>query len=210
MIGIELVAEMEIVVLHSLTESQSYDIQGLIKELVPGLCVSRERLVALVAALGTHFFVAVGDDGHIVGCATLCVFDTPTGRKACVEDVVVNPACRGQHIGKKLMEHIIDFARRELGDVDLHLTSSPRRVAANNLYRSVGFQQRETNVYNLVIRSSVSVVSRLREFIENEGRSCSMDLAGITPEYVYRMWGGTVALEEIAAGLEDIRNNGVE
>lgn len=53
-----------------------------------------------------------------------------------------------------------------------------------------------------------NLVQRLREFIENEGRSCSMDLAGITPEYVYRMWGGTVALEEIAAGLSTIRNNG--
>ena len=52
------------------------------------------------------------------------------------------------------------------------------------------------------------IIPRLREFIENEGRYCSMDLAGITPEYVYRMWGGTVALEEIAAGLSTIRNNG--
>lgn len=194
---------MEIIELQSLTESQALDVQALIKELVPGLPVSMERLVSIVVAPGTHFFAAVGDDGHIVGCATLCVFDTPTGRKACVEDVVVNPACRGQHIGRKLMEHIIDFARRELGNVDLHLTSSPRRVAANNLYRSVGFQQRETNVYNLEIRSSV--VSRLREFIENEGRSCSMDLAGITPEYVYRMWGGTVALEEIEKALAELK-----
>ena len=192
-----------IVELKSLTESQALDVQALIKELVPGLSVSLERLVSVVEAPGAHFFAAVGDDGHIVGCATLCVFDTPTGRKASVEDVVVNPVCRGQHIGRKLMEHIIDFARRELGDVELHLTSNPRRVAANNLYRSVGFQQRETNVYNLEIRSSV--VSRLREFIDNEGRSCSMDLAGITPEYVYRMWGGTVALEEISEALEVIR-----
>jgi hypothetical protein len=103
-----------------------------------------------------------------------------------------------------MMEHIIDFARRELGDVELHLTSTPKRVAANSLYRSVGFQQRETNVYNLEIKGSV--VSRLREFIENAGRSCSMDLGGITQEYVYRMWGGTVALEEIEAGLHHIRN----
>lgn len=194
---------MEIVLLRSLTESQLLDVQELIKELVPGLSVSSERLAALVTAPGTHFFAAVEDDGHVVGCATRCVFDTPTGRKASVEDVVVNPACRGQHIGKKLMEHIIDFARRELGDVELHLTSNPRRVAANSLYRSVGFQQRETNVYNLKIKGSV--VSRLREFIDNEGRSCSMDLAGITPEYVYRMWDGTVSLEEIEKALEDLK-----
>lgn len=194
---------MGIVELQSLTEPWVLDIQALIKELVPTLDVSADWLSALVTAPGTHFFAAVDDDGHVVGCATLCVFDTPTGRKACVEDVVVNPACRGKHIGRRLMEHIIDFARRELGDVDLHLTSSPRRVAANNLYRSVGFQQRETNVYNLEINGSV--VSRLREFIEIEGRSCSMDLAGITPEYVYRMWGGKVSLEEIEAGLKVIK-----
>lgn len=206
MIGLESVVEMmEIFLLRSLTESQLFDVQELIKELVPGLCVSSEKLASLVAAPGTHFFAAVEDDGHVVGCATLCVFDTPTGRKASVEDVVVNPACRGQHIGRKLMEFIIDYARRELGDVELHLTSNPRREAANNLYRSVGFQQRDTNVYNLEIKGSV--VSRLREFIENEGRSCSMDLGGITPEYVYRMWGGTIALEEISEALEVIRKD---
>ncbi len=32
-----------------------------------------------------------------------------------------------------------------------------------------------------------------------------MDLACITPEYVYRMWGGTVPLEEIEAGLKVVK-----
>ena len=139
-----------------MTGSQVLDVQALIKELEPDVAVSPERLTALVAAPGTHFFAAVEDDGHVVGCATLCVYDTPTGRKACVEDVVVRSACRGQHIGRKLMEHIIDFARRELGDVDLHLTSRPHRIAANQLYRSLGFQQRETNVYKMEIRGSIT------------------------------------------------------
>lgn len=46
---------------------------------------------------------------------------------------------------------------------------------------------------------------RLKEFMENEARSCSMDFGCITPEYLYRMWGGNVSLEEIAAGLREIR-----
>jgi len=46
------------------------------------------------------------------------------------------------------------------------------------------------------------LVARLRAFIENEMRSCSMDIAGITPLYVQRMWGGTETLEEIKAALE--------
>ena len=49
------------------------------------------------------------------------------------------------------------------------------------------------------------IISRLREFIEIEGRSCSMDLAGITPEYVYRMWGGSVAIEAIESALAEIK-----
>ncbi len=45
-------------------------------------------------------------------------------------------------------------------------------------------------------------VTRLREFIEVEARSCSMDPALITPEYVYRMWGGKVPIEEIEEAME--------
>lgn len=46
--------------------------------------------------------------------------------------------------------------------------------------------------------------TRLRAFLESEARSCSMDTGCITPEYVYRMWGGTVSLEEIEEGLKAI------
>ncbi len=49
------------------------------------------------------------------------------------------------------------------------------------------------------------IVERLKSFIENEGRSCSMDFGCVTPEYVYRMWGGTVAVEDIATAMEEVR-----
>ena len=42
---------------------------------------------------------------------------------------------------------------------------------------------------------------RLQEFMESEGRSCSFDPELITPEYVLRMWGGTVPLNEIEAAM---------
>ena len=41
------------------------------------------------------------------------------------------------------------------------------------------------------------VLSSLREFIENEVRSGSMDFGCITPLYIYRMWGGAVPVEKI-------------
>ena len=51
-----------------------------------------------------------------------------------------------------------------------------------------------------------SFVTRLKEFVENEAISCSMDFGCITPEYVYRMWGRAVAIEVIEAGLKEIKN----
>ena len=55
----------------------------------------------------------------------------------------------------------------------------------------------------------MSVVERLQEFLENEARSCSMDFGCVTPLYVYRMWGGSVAIEEIAHGLTELRKHGL-
>ena len=46
------------------------------------------------------------------------------------------------------------------------------------------------------------LLSRLRQFIEDEARSCSMDPALITPEYVHRMWGGKVGLDEITDAMK--------
>ena len=53
---------------------------------------------------------------------------------------------------------------------------------------------------------SYEIVNSLQEFLDNEARSCSMDFGCVTPQYVYRMWGRTVALEEIETGLKEIKN----
>ncbi len=50
---------------------------------------------------------------------------------------------------------------------------------------------------------------RLKEMMENEARSCSMDFGCITPEYISRMWGGNVAIEDIATGLKERRKQGM-
>ena len=53
------------------------------------------------------------------------------------------------------------------------------------------------------------VVLKLKEFIEQEARSCSMDFGCVTPEYVFRSWGGCVAMDEIATGLTELRKQGI-
>ena len=39
----------------------------------------------------------------------------------------------------------------------------------------------------------------------NKKQICSMDFGCVTPEYVYRMWGGTVKLEEIEGAMAEIK-----
>ena len=41
------------------------------------------------------------------------------------------------------------------------------------------------------------LLSRLNQFVENEARSCSTDFGCVTPLYVYRCWGGTVAIVSV-------------
>jgi len=49
------------------------------------------------------------------------------------------------------------------------------------------------------------LIQKLCGFIEQEARSCSMDFGCITPEYVYRMWGGNVPLEEIEKAMRALK-----
>lgn len=140
---------MEITQLQTLTSDQIRDLTVLMEELDPEITVTPQMLQTTVEDPGTRFFAVMGAEGRIVGTATLCISHSPTGRKGGIEDVVVLSACRGQGLGRRLMEHVIDYARRELSPIVLHLTSRPSRVAANGLYRALGFQPYDTNVYKL-------------------------------------------------------------
>ena len=50
------------------------------------------------------------------------------------------------------------------------------------------------------------IVSRLRQFLDDEAMSCSMDYGCNTPLYVYRMWGGEVSLREIEEAFAELNS----
>jgi len=128
------------------------DLQALMKELSERRTVTEGMLQAVVEDPGSHLYVLRAPDGRIAGCATLCIYQSPTGRKGSVEDVVVLSAFRGQGLGRRLMEHVLSEARK-YSPIELHLTSRPSRVAANALYQALGFTRRETNAYGLTLRA---------------------------------------------------------
>ena len=89
------------------------------------------------------------DDERIMGILTLGHYTSPTGRKVWVEDVVVNAEYRGEGLGRKLINHAIEYCRENLSPCTLMLTSNPARIAANELYRTSGFEPKQTNVYKM-------------------------------------------------------------
>lgn len=53
----------------------------------------------------------------------------------------------------------------------------------------------------------MDISERLYQFIIDEARSSSMDFGCIIPIYVYRMWGETVAYDEIENALNYLKAN---
>lgn len=52
---------------------------------------------------------------------------------------------------------------------------------------------------------NTELIVRLKQFMDDEAMSCSMDYGCMTPLYIYRMWGGQVALEDIAVALATVK-----
>jgi ribosomal protein S18 acetylase RimI-like enzyme len=109
---------------------------------------SLDDLAALIQDASSTLMVARDENGGVIGALTLAVYRTPTGIRSIIEDVIVDIFARGQGVGEALMLRAIDLAR-EKGAGNISLTSNPARVAANKLYLRVGFQKRETNVYQM-------------------------------------------------------------
>lgn len=93
-------------------------------------------------------FVARNAKNEIVGMTTLIIYRKPTGLVGLVEDVIVTEKCRGMGAGRKLMKLLIEVATHRQVE-SLELTSNPRRIAARALYKSLGFEARDTTCFEL-------------------------------------------------------------
>ncbi|HZP72175.1 MAG TPA: GNAT family N-acetyltransferase [Gaiellaceae bacterium] len=121
-----------------------------IARLVPQLSASRTppslaELQAIAAEENTHLLVARADN-EVLGMLTLVMYRVPTGLRGWIHDVVVDENARGQGVAGALSVEALRVAT-EAGALTVHLTTRPARGAANRLYRRLGFEQYETNVY---------------------------------------------------------------
>lgn len=137
--------------IYRITNVTSQLIESL-SRLLPQLSASAttptiEELETLLSDNNTYLFAAE-KDSIIAGILSLVVVNIPTGRKAWIEDVVVDVAYRGQNIAFELVEYAKNMAL-SLGVKRLYLTSNPSRKAAHALYRKCGFEEYDTTVFRV-------------------------------------------------------------
>ena len=123
-------------------------VQRLVPQLSRNAAVpTAEEIAEIATSPATVLLLARNDaSGEIVGSLTLALFRIPTGLRAWIEDVVVDGASRGQGVGGALTQEALRRAV-EAGARTVDLTSRASREGANRLYRRLGFEPRDTNVY---------------------------------------------------------------
>ncbi|MBO0989014.1 GNAT family N-acetyltransferase [Delftia sp. SD018] len=85
-------------------------------------------------------------DGQPVGCAALRQVDAQTGE---MKRVYVRPTVRGENLGRRLVEGILDTARHA-GYSRICLDVLPEFQTAQRLYESLGFADAEPVSFNPV------------------------------------------------------------
>lgn len=102
-----------------------------------------ERMFERMAAYPDYrLYVAVRDE-RVVGSFALLVMDNlghQGARSGVVEDVVVDPHCQGQGIGRTMMRHALRLCG-EKGCYKVALSSALNRKRAHAFYESLGFER---------------------------------------------------------------------
>jgi ribosomal protein S18 acetylase RimI-like enzyme len=144
-------AAFEIEKIATINRSLADGIAALVGQLSSSAKIpTKEELETIVNSPAT-ILLAARQSGRLVGMLTLVIFPIPTGRRAIIEDVVVDERCRGQGIAQALTREAL--VRAEAAGVrTVDLTSRPSREAANRLYQKLGFEKRDSNVYRYTPR----------------------------------------------------------
>lgn len=105
-------------------------------------------------AKGEYFIFVAEVDGKLVGYTSGCPNDPEediidTSISFHIDDLVVTSSLRGQGIGKKLLDHIADYAK-EKGYTSIELNVLAANTEAQQFYRGQGFDD-----YELVLRKNI-------------------------------------------------------
>lgn len=118
-------------------------IKELIRQLDPSAIFNEQYLYK--AALN-GFISKKYDLGKLIGFGWIFPRQTLLRKQAIIEDMIVDDAYRGRGLGREILKDLLNWAE-EKGMDTVELTTNPKRIAANELYKSEGFRLHETNHY---------------------------------------------------------------
>jgi len=141
---------MTIEILHEkdITESLQREVSELFKQLNSNI---KQLSVALVLENNPNTLIAIcREDNSVMGIAMMAMYKVVSGHKGMIEDVVVHTDHRGKGIGRKLMKKLLEKAKdRKLSEVLLF--SGHHRKPAISLYKSLGFELKDSGLYRLIM-----------------------------------------------------------
>lgn len=138
-------------ILKFVKEKFTYDLKK-VRKLVTQLDSTAEvNEQSLYKAILDGYVSKVEENGKLLGMGWIFPRQTMLRRQAVVEDMIVDQSQRGKGLGEKILKDLIRWAKRRGIEV-IELTTNPKRVAANSLYKKVGFKLHETNHYLLNLK----------------------------------------------------------
>lgn len=141
---------VSIVTQYSLDDAAG--IGRLMPSLDPGFSsepISEDLLRSIVESPSHDQLVARNASGAIVGVATLSItIGAGAGRKAYLEDFVVDPDIQSHGVGSRLWDAMLAWASAHQA-ASLHFTSGPTRTAAHAFYRKHGAEIHDTSVFTI-------------------------------------------------------------
>lgn len=140
--------EIEILQREHLIDSIQQQVTELYKQLSTDIV--QLSLKVILEDKDNIVFVLCKVENQIVGIAMMAMYKVISGHKGMVEDVVVDQDQRGKGIGRKLMEKLLEEGKNHNLD-EILLFSGHHRTPAIALYKSLGFQLRNSGLYRLVL-----------------------------------------------------------
>lgn len=134
------------------TEEVHEALRRLLPQLNPTLPLpARERIERLLRDPAVTLVVA-RDGDRMVATATVIVYTTPYWIKARLDEVVVDRDARGKGVGEAIVRYCLEVGRRKGAQVaELQSGRGEVRAAAHRLYKRIGFQLRDSDIFRITL-----------------------------------------------------------
>ena len=140
--------KVEILHAHEVTDALQFEVYELYKQLNDN--VKQMPLKAILENNGNLVLALCYEEKKVVGMAMMATYKVISGHKGMIEDVIVDEGQRGKGIGRKLMEKLLaEGKKRQL--TEILLFSGHHRTTAIQLYKSLGFNLKDSGLYRLTL-----------------------------------------------------------